>query len=106
VGWAKEYPFSAELPGAKKAADIGLIKHALPPEAQDAAVETYCGKLLSTSATAALATKILTNLELKRLAIAVMDAGIAYESLSVRSPEHLAAIAAMKANAARSERER
>jgi hypothetical protein len=28
-----------------------------------------------------------------------MDAGIAYESLSVRSPEHLAAVEAMKAKA-------
>jgi enoyl-CoA hydratase len=101
MGRAKEYLFSAELLGAKKASEIGLINHALPLEALDAAVEAYCGKLLSTSATALRATKILTNLELKRLAIAVMDAGIAYESLSVRSPEHLAAIEAMKVNAAR-----
>jgi enoyl-CoA hydratase len=100
MGRAKEYLFSAELLDAKRAAAIGLVNHALPIEELDAAVDTYCDKLLGTSATALRATKILTNLELKRLATAVMDAGIAYESISVRSPEHLAAVEAMKARAA------
>ncbi len=100
MGRAKEYLFAAELLGAKKATEIGLINHALPLDELDAAVDAYCSKLLSTSATALRATKILTNLELKRLAAAVMDAGIAYESLSVRSPEHLAAVKAMQAKAA------
>jgi enoyl-CoA hydratase len=97
IGRAKEYLFSAELLVAKQAAEIGLINHALPLEQLDAAVEAYCSKLLATSSAALRATKILTNLELKRLATAVMDAGIAHESLTVRSPEHRAAIEAMKA---------
>ncbi len=97
---AKEYLFSAELLGARKAAEIGLINHALPLEELDAAVDAYCNKLLATSPLALRGTKILTNLELKRLAAAVMDAGIAYESLSVRSPEHRAAVEAMQARAA------
>jgi enoyl-CoA hydratase len=100
MGRAKEYLFSAELLGAKKAAEIGLVNHAVPLEELDEVVDAYCNRLLSTSTTALRATKILTNLELKRLAAAVMDAGIAYESLSVRSPEHLAAVEAMKAKAA------
>ena len=99
MGRAKEFLFSAELLGAKRAAEIGLVNHALPLDELDAAVDAYCTKLLATSTMALRATKILTNLELKRLATSVMDAGIAYESLSVRSPEHLAAVEAMKAKA-------
>jgi enoyl-CoA hydratase len=101
MGRAKEYLFSGELLSAAKAAEIGLINHALPLAELDAAVEAYCARLLATSATALRATKILTNLELKRLATAVMDAGIAYESLSVRTPEHRAAVQAMQDRAAR-----
>jgi enoyl-CoA hydratase len=97
MGRAKEYLFSGELLKATKAAEIGLVNHAVPLEELDGAVEAFCQKLLATSAFALRATKILTNLELKRLAAAVMDAGIAYESLSVRTPEHLAAVAAMGA---------
>jgi enoyl-CoA hydratase len=94
---AKEYLLAGELLTATKAAEIGLINHAVPLDALDAAVEAYCAKLLALSPGAVRATKILTNLELKRLAAAVMDAGIAYESLSVRSAEHRAAVEAMQA---------
>jgi enoyl-CoA hydratase len=59
-------------------------------------VEAFCQKLLSGKIAAIRATKMLTNLELKRIAHAVMDAGIAYESLSVRSAEHGAAVAALR----------
>jgi enoyl-CoA hydratase len=41
-------------------------------------------------------TKVLTNLELKRIAAAVMDAGIAYESLSVRTADHREGVLALK----------
>lgn len=97
LGRAKEYLFSGELLTAPKAAEIGLINHAMPLAELDSAVAAFCAKLLATSAFALRATKLLTNLELKRLASAVMDAGIAYESLSVRTPEHLAAVEAMRA---------
>ncbi len=39
---------------------------------------------------------MLTNLELKRIAHAVMETGIVMESLSVRSADHLEGIAALK----------
>ena len=95
---AKEYLLTGDLLTAKKAAEIGLINHALPAEDLDAAVDAFCQKLLNGHTQAIRATKILTNLELKRLATAVMDAGIAYESLSVRSSEHQAAVAQLQAN--------
>jgi enoyl-CoA hydratase len=94
---AKQFLLTGDLIPAPKAADIGLINHALPAEELDAAVDAFCDKMLATPMPALRATKLLTNLELKRLATAVMDAGIAYESLSVRSPEHHAAVAELKA---------
>lgn len=93
---AKEYLLSGELLTAPKAAEIGLINHSLPADELDAAVDAFCDKLLGGAMMAIRYTKILTNLELKRVATAVMDAGIAYESLTVRSADHLEGIAALR----------
>jgi enoyl-CoA hydratase len=93
---AKEYLLGGELLTATKAAEIGLINHSLPADKLDAAVDAFCDKLLSGATMAIRYTKILTNLELKRIATAVMDAGIAYESLTVRSADHLEGITALR----------
>jgi enoyl-CoA hydratase len=93
---AKEYLLSGELLTAAKAAEIGLINHCLPAAELDGAVDAFCDKLLSGATLAIRYTKILTNLELKRIATAVMDAGIAYESLTVRSADHLEGIVALR----------
>ncbi len=93
---AKEYLLTGELITATKAAEIGLVNAAVPLVDLDAAVDAFLAKLFAGSMAAIRATKILTNLELKRLATAVMDAGIAYESVSVRSPDHLEGILALK----------
>jgi enoyl-CoA hydratase len=93
---AKEYLFTGDLLTAQQAAEIGLINHCVPKDELDAAVDAFCAKLLNGAMGAIRATKILTNLELKRIAAAVMDAGIAYESLTVRSADHLEGIAALR----------
>lgn len=93
---AKEYLFTGELLTAQQAAEIGLINRCVPKDQLDEAVDAFCAKLLNGAMGAIRATKILTNLELKRIATAVMDAGIAYESVSVRSPDHLEGIAALR----------
>jgi enoyl-CoA hydratase len=93
---AKEYLFTGELLSAQRAAEIGLINHCVPKDELDAAVDAFCQRLLNGAMGAIRATKILTNLELKRLATALMDAGIAYESVSVRSADHLEGIAALR----------
>ncbi|MDE2404606.1 MAG: enoyl-CoA hydratase/isomerase family protein [Sphingomonadales bacterium] len=98
---AKEFLFTGDLLAAPRAAEVGLINHAVAPEALDGAVDALCAKLLATPMPALRATKMLTNLETKRVAHALMDAGIAYESLSVRSDEHRAAVAALKARLAK-----
>ena len=93
---AKEYLLTGELVPAPKAAEIGLINHALPPEELDAAVDAFCDKLLNGAKRAIRSTKILLNLELKRIAHAVLDAGLAYEALTIRSADHREAITAMQ----------
>ena len=41
-------------------------------------------------------TKVLLNLELKRVATAVIDAGVAYESVAVRTADHLEGVRALR----------
>lgn len=93
---AKEYLLTGELLTASKAAEIGLINYALPSEALDAEVDAFCQKLLSGATRAINWTKVLTNMEVKRIANMMMDAGIAYESVSVRTEEHLEGVAALR----------
>jgi len=93
---AKEYLLTGELLSAARAVEIGLINHCLPADELDGAVDAFCAKLLAGAPNAIRWTKILTNMELKRIAGAVMEAGIAYESLSVRTADHREGIAALK----------
>jgi len=96
LGRAKEYLLTGEVLTAKKAEEIGLVNHCLPAAELDAAVNAFCERLLNGATQAIRYTKILTNLELKRVAAAVMDAGIAYESLSVRTDDHREAVKALQ----------
>lgn len=93
---AKEYLLTGDLLPATKAAEIGLVNHAVPLEDLDDRVNAFCEKLLGGAMMAIRATKVLTNLELKRVATALMDAGIAYESVSVRTADHMEGIQALK----------
>jgi len=93
---AKEYLLTGELLSAQKAAEIGLINHCVPAGELDAAVDAFCQRLLDGAPNAIRWTKALTNMELKRIAGAVMEAGIAYEAVSVRSADHREGIAALK----------
>lgn len=93
---AKEFLFTGELLSATRAAEIGLINHAVPADELDERVDAFCQKLLAGAMGAIRMTKILTNLEVKRIAHAVMETGIALESLSVRTGDHLEGIAALR----------
>jgi enoyl-CoA hydratase len=93
---AKEYLLTGELVPATKAEAIGLINRALPAAELDAAVDAYCQRLLSGSQNAIRWTKVAMNLELRRSAHAVMDAGIAYEAVTVRSDDHAEAVSALR----------
>lgn len=92
---AKEYLLTGELLTAKKAEEIGLINHCVPAAELDAAVSAFCDKLLNGATEAIRLTKVLTNLELKRIASVVMDVGLEYESRTQRSADHREAVQAM-----------
>jgi enoyl-CoA hydratase len=95
-GRAKEYLMTGELVPASKAEQIGLVNHCLPAAELDGAVDAFCQRLLNGSTNAIRWTKVLVNLELKRRAHALMDAGIAYEALSVRSADFRGAVDALR----------
>ena len=94
-GRAKEYLLTGEILTAKKAEEVGLINHCVPAAELDTAVDAFCERLLNGYSKAIRWTKVLINLELKRAATAVMDAGIAYEALTVRTAEHRAGVDAL-----------
>jgi len=93
---AKEYLLTGELLTAAQAAEIGLVNHCLPADQLDGAVDDFCQRLLSGATNAIRWTKVLLNLELKRVATAVMDAGVAYEAVAQRSSEHLEGLRALQ----------
>lgn len=93
---AKEYLLTGELLSARKAEEIGLVNHCLPAAELDGAVDAFCARLLEGATAAMRATKVLLNIELKRIANTIMDAGIAYESLSVRSADHREGVQALR----------
>jgi len=87
-GLAKEFLMTGELLTGKRAYEIGLVNHCLPLDELDAAVEAFCDKLLAGSQNAIRWTKVLINQELKRIATAIMDTGLAYEGITVRSADY------------------
>ena len=93
---AKEFLLSGDLLSARRAAEIGLINHALPAEELDTAVDAFCDKLLAGAQFAIRATKKVLNLELKRLFNEVLAPGLELEKQSVRTADHREAIAAMR----------
>lgn len=93
---AKEYLLTGELVPAPRAAQLGLINHCLPAAELDPAVDAFCQRLLDGSTNAIRWTKVTINLELKRIAHSVMDAGIAYEAVTIRSADHREAVAALQ----------
>lgn len=98
---AKEYLMTGDLMTAAEAERIGLINHAVPAAELDERVYGFCDRLNNGNVQAIRWTKTTANLELKRIAHSLMDAGIAYEAVTVRGEEHRRAVAAMKAHLGR-----
>lgn len=93
---AKEYLMTGDLVPAKKAEELGLINHCVPASELDVWVDAFCQRLLSGSTNAIRWTKVLLNLQLKQIAHAVMDPGIAYEAVTIRSADHHEAVDALR----------
>ena len=87
---------TGELLTAKRAHEIGLVNHCVPLEELDAAEDAFCNRLLDDAQNAIRWTKSLINLELKRIATATMDAGLAYEGIAVRSADYREGVRALQ----------
>ena len=68
----------------------------MPLDELDAAVEAFCNRLLAGATGAIRWTKVLLNMELKRIATAMMDTGLAYEGITVRSADYAEGIASLR----------
>lgn len=93
---AKEFLMTGDLMGAIKAAEIGLINYAVPPEQLDARVDAFARRLTGGALKAIKWTKLSVNIGLKQLAHSMMDACLAYESLSNKTADHAEAVAAFR----------
>ena len=89
---AREFLMTGEFISAPRAAEMGLINYSLPPEELDKAVDEFADRLSKGALKAICATKKTVNLGLKHLASAVMDASIAYETLTVATRDHAEAV--------------
>jgi enoyl-CoA hydratase len=85
---AKEYLFTGKAMTAARAAEIGLINHALPAAELDAAVDRFADELAAGATKAIRWTKTTVNIPLKQLAPSMMDVGLGYEAMSNLTSEH------------------
>ena len=93
---ARELLMGGGIVEAKRAAEIGLISRVCAAENLDAEVDRLAGQWANGAIEAISWTKITVNIGLKQAMHAIMDAGMAYEALSMREPFHAAAVAKMR----------
>lgn len=93
---AKEYLLTGDMLKAPRAAEIGLINHAVPAEQLDAKVAEMAAKLLASPRWAVRWTKTVTNAPLKALVAQMMDTSIAYEMMSNLAADRAEAVAAVR----------
>lgn len=93
---AKEFLITGELLDASRALEVGLINHVVDADILNETVDAFCDRLAAGSTRAIRWTKTIVNIELKRIAAAVMHAGMAYETLTAYSADHAAAVSAFR----------
>jgi enoyl-CoA hydratase len=91
---AKEYLLTGDKVTAAQAEQLGLVNHAVPATELDATVYAMARRLADGPAEAIRGTKVSINIALKQLAHTILDASIAYESFTMRTPAHAEAMAA------------
>lgn len=91
---AKEFLMTGALIDAPRAAEMGLVNHAVPTEELDAKVAEIAGAILANPKMAVRWSKVATNIVLKEIAAKVMDASIGYEMVSASMADHREAVAA------------
>jgi enoyl-CoA hydratase len=93
---AKQYLLTGDLLMAKDAERIGLVNQVCEPDALDSAVDQFAVRLASGAQKAIRWTKATTNIALKQIANAALDAGLAYEAVSNLSADHIEAVSAFR----------
>jgi enoyl-CoA hydratase len=93
---AKEYLMTGDLIPAPVAARMGLINYAVPESELDAKVDVLADKLAGGATKAIRWSKVAAKIGLKQLAHSIMDASIAYETLSNVSRDHAEAVNAFR----------
>jgi enoyl-CoA hydratase len=93
---AKQFLFSGDLIKAPDAAAMGLINFSVPAEELDSKVGEWADRMAAAAPLALQTTKTLVNIELKRIAHAMMDAGMAYEAMTMTSADLREAIGAVR----------
>jgi enoyl-CoA hydratase len=91
---AKEYLLTGRMLDAVKAAEIGLINYAVPREELDTKVAEIVAEIAANPRWAVRWTKTAINLPLKEIAHKVMDAALAYETLTNLSEDRQEAVRA------------
>jgi enoyl-CoA hydratase len=93
---AKQYLLSGDMVSAQEAQRIGLINFCVAADALDATVEKWAKRFAAGARNAIQWTKATINIGLKEQAAKVLDAGLGYEALSLRSEDHWEAIRAFR----------
>lgn len=93
---AKEYLLTGDLMDARKAADLGLINHAVPAAQLDEKVGYFVNRFVNGASRAIRWSKLSINLPLRVLAHSIMDASIAYQTLTNNSADHQEAVNAFR----------
>jgi enoyl-CoA hydratase len=98
VGYAraKEYLMTGAQLSPQEAERIGLINHAVADEELAARVQAFAERLARGATQAIRYTKATVNIGLKQLAHTIMDASIAYESLTNFTADHQEAVSAFR----------
>jgi enoyl-CoA hydratase len=97
---AKRYLMGGELLAAAEAERIGLVSLCVPAAELDATVDRWAERWSQGPRDALQWTKATLNIGLKAQAAQVLDAGLAYEMVSLQSADHREAIEAFLARRA------
>jgi enoyl-CoA hydratase len=94
VARAKEYLMTGDLLTGEQAAQIGLINHAVPADQLREYTMNLARRIAGQMPYAVRATKVAINRILKRQALEIMDACMAWEEVSMKMEDHREAAAA------------
>ncbi|UPK25425.1 enoyl-CoA hydratase/isomerase family protein [Bradyrhizobium sp. 195] len=91
---AKEYLMTGDAIQARDAERMGLVNHVVPRDGLDRKVQEMAQRLADGPRDAIRWSKVCANVGLQQLAHSILDASMAYEFLTLRSPTHKEAIQA------------